>query len=168
MLSKQIWLAPILSNNRRRLIERCADMLAAGRSDGFLYLTASRPLLEVVTAGLLDGERNRGMWGTLPVFLFRGFVRHLLSTAVVDDSSLPVAPRISIDRDEFPLKRSLISQVMSRLLAEGKLKALAPIAHREGCVNSIATLVGEIQRAAKSPAEFVSIVEARARDFDEP
>jgi ATP-dependent helicase/DNAse subunit B len=166
-LSKQIWLAPILSNNRRRLIERCADMLAAGASDGFLYLTASRPLLEVVTAGLLDGERNRGVWGTLPVFLFRGFVRHLLATAVVEETNLPVAPRISIDRDEFPLKRSLISQVMSRLLAEGKLKALAPIAHREGCVNSIATLVGEIQRAAKSPTEFASIVEARARDFDE-
>jgi ATP-dependent helicase/DNAse subunit B len=166
-LSKQIWLAPILSNNRRRLIERCADMLAAGGSDGFLYLTASRPLLEVVTAGLLDGERNRGVWGTLPVFLFRGFVRHLLATAVVEETNLPVAPRISIDRDEFPLKRSLISQVMSRLLAEGKLKALAPIAPREGCVNSIATLVGEIQRAAKSPTEFASIVEARARDFDE-
>jgi ATP-dependent helicase/DNAse subunit B len=167
ILSKQIWLAPILSNNRRRLIERCAHMLAAGGSAGFLYLTASRPLLEVVTAGLLDGERNRGVWGTLPVFLFRGFVRHLLATAVVEETNLPVAPRISIDRDEFPLKRSLISQVMSRLLAEGKLKALAPIAHREGCVNSIATLVGEIQRAAKSPAEFASIVEARARDFDE-
>ena len=166
-MSKQIWLAPILSDNRQRLIQRCADMLAAGGSDDFLYLTASRPLLEVVTAGLLDGARNRGVWGTLPVFLFRGFVRHLLATSVVEETSLPIAPRIPIDRDELPLKRSLISQVMSRLLAEGKLKALAPIAHREGCVNSIATLVGEIQRAAKSPAEFASIVEARARDFDE-
>jgi ATP-dependent helicase/DNAse subunit B len=63
------------------------------------------------------------------------------------------------------MKRSLISQVMSRLLDEGKLNALAPVAYREGCVNSIATLIGEIQRAAKSPAEFASIVEARARDI---
>ncbi|MEK6301539.1 MAG: PD-(D/E)XK nuclease family protein [Acidobacteriota bacterium] len=164
-MSKQIWLAPILSANRQRLIERCADLIAARESDRFLYLTASRPLLELVTRGLLDGERNRGVWGTLPVFLFRGLVRHLLATAVDEQTSFPIAPRIPIDRDELPLKRSLISQVMSRLLAEEKLKALAPLARREGCVNSIATLIGEIQRAAKSPAEFVSIVEARERDF---
>ncbi len=166
-MSKQIWLAPILSDNRRRLTERCADMLASGESDRFLYLIASRPLLEIVTTALLDGQRNRGVWGTLPVFLFRGFVRHLLATAVDEQTRLPLPPRIPIDRDELPLKRSLISQVMSRLLAEGQLKALAPIAHREGCVNSIATIIGEIQRAAKSPDEFLSIVEARSRDFDE-
>ena len=164
-MSKQIWLAPILSNNRRRLTARCADMLEAGESDRFLYLTASRPLLDAVTFALLDGRRNRGVWGTLPVFLFRGFVRHLLATSVDDETRLPLPPRIPIDRDELPLKRSLISQVMSRLLAEAKLKALAPIAYREGCVTSIATLIGAVQRAAKSPAEFASIVEARARDF---
>lgn len=166
-MSKQIWLAPILSDNRRRLTERCADMLAAGESDRFLYLTASRPLLEVVTAALLDGQRIRGVWGTLPVFLFRGFVRHLLATSVDEETRLPLPPRIPIDRDELPLKRSLISQVMSRLLGEGKLKALAPIAHRDGCVNSVTSIIGEIQRAAKSPAEFASIVEARSRDFNQ-
>ena len=164
-MPKQIWLAPILNDNRQRLIDRCADMLAAGESHCFLYITASRPLLDVVTGGLLDGERNRGVWGTLPVFLFRGLVRHLLARAVDEQTGLPIAPRIPIDRDELPLKRSLISQVMSRLLAQGKLKAFAPLAHREGCVNSIATLVGEIQRAAKSPVEFASIVEARERDL---
>ena len=167
ILSKQIWLAPILNDNRQRLIERCADMLAAGEPHCFLYITASRPLLDVVTTGLLDGERNRGIWVTLPVFLFRGLVRHLLATALDEQTGLPISPRIPIDRDELPLKRSLISQVMSRLLAEGKLRALAPLAHREGCVNSIATLIGEIQRAAKGPAEFASIVEARERDFHE-
>ncbi|MFY9610501.1 MAG: PD-(D/E)XK nuclease family protein [Blastocatellia bacterium] len=164
-MSKQIWLAPVLSDNRRRLTERCADVVAAGESDRFLYLTASRPLLDVVTTALLDGGRNRGVWGTLPVFLFRGFVRHLLATSVDTETGLPLPPRIPIDRDELPLKRSLISQVMSRLLGEGKLKALATLVHREGCVNSIATLIGEIQRAAKSPKEFASIVEARARDL---
>ena len=164
-MSKQIWLAPILSDNRRRLTDRCADMLAAGESDRFLYLTASRPLLDVVTNALLDGQRNRGVWGTLPVFLFRGFVRHLLATSADEETGLPLPPRVPIDRDELPLKRSLISQVMSRLLDEGKLNALAPVAYRDGCVNSIATLIGEIQRAAKSPAEFASIIEARARDL---
>lgn len=164
-LSKQIWLAPILSDNRRRLIERCSDGLTTGGASSFLYLAASRPLLEVVTTGLLDGERHRGVWGTLPIFLFRGFARHLLATAVDDETGLPLSPRVPIDRDDLPLKRSLISQVMSRLLNEGKLKAFAPLAHREGCVNAIATLIGEIQRAATTPAEFSSIVETRAQDF---
>jgi ATP-dependent helicase/nuclease subunit B len=172
-LSKQIWLAPILSNNRQRLIDRSAEMLARHGAGSFLYLAASRPLLEVVTVGLLDGERNQsnqaigaigGVWGTLPVFLFRGFARHLLATAVDDETGLPLSPRIPIDRDELPLKRSLISRVMLRLLGS-KLKALGPLAHREGCVNTASTLIGEIQRAARSPLEFSSIVEARARDF---
>jgi len=166
-LSKQIWLAPILSNNRKRLIERSAEMLASDGADSFLYLAASRPLLDAVISGLLDGERNRGVWGTLPVFLFHGFARHVMATAVDDESGLPLPPRIPIDRDELPLKRSLISRVMLRLLREGKLKALGPLAHREGCVNTVARLIGEIQRAAKSPFEFASIVEARARDFNQ-
>lgn len=167
-MSKQIWLAPILSNNRQRIIERSAELLAADGAGSFLYLAASRPLLDVVTAGLLDGERSQsvsGVWGTLPVFLFRGFARHLLATAIDDQTGLPLSPRIPIDRDELPLKRSLISRVMLRLHNQGRLKALGPLAHREGCVNTVARLIGEIQRAAKSPAEFESIVEARARDF---
>jgi ATP-dependent helicase/DNAse subunit B len=164
-LAKQIWAGPILNTNRRRLIERCSYALATEGPGTFLYLAASRPLLEVVAAGLLDGERNRGVWGTLPVLLFRGFVRHLLATAVDHETESSLAPRIPIDRDDFPLKRSLISRLMSKLLSEGKLKALAPLARREGCVNTVATLIGEIQRAAKGPAEFASIVESRARDF---
>lgn len=164
-MPKQIWLAPILSSNRQRLIERLAEMVEGRDAGSILYLAASRPLLDVVTAALLDGERNRGIWGTLPIFLFRGFARHLLSTAVDDETDLPLSPRIPIDRDELPLKRSLISRVMLRLLNEGRLKALGPLAHREGCVNTVARLIGEIQRAAKSVVEFASIVEARASDF---
>ena len=141
-------------------------MLAGHGAGSFLYLAASRPLLDVVTAGLLDGNQGiGGVWGTLPVFLFRGFARHLLATAVDDETGLPLSPRIPIDRDELPLKRSLISRVMSRLLNEARLKALGPLAHREGCVNTVARLIGEIQRAARNPVEFSSIVEARARDF---
>lgn len=165
ILSKQIWLAPILNSNRQRLIERSAEMLARHGAGSFFYLAASRPLLDAVISGLLDGNTNRGVWGTLPVFLFRGFARHLLATAVDDATGLPISPRIPIDRDELPLKRSLISRVMLRLLNKGKLKALAPLAHREGCVNTVAKLIGEIQRAAKSPSEFAAIVEARARDI---
>jgi ATP-dependent helicase/DNAse subunit B len=164
-LSKQIWLAPILSNNRERLLERASDVLASGPAEGLLYLAASRPLLELAADRLLDGVRNRGVWGSLPVHLFRGFARFALATAAEDETDLPLAPRIAIDQEELPLKRSLISQIIKRLARDGKLKAIAPLAYREGCINTITTLIGEIQRAAKTPAEFNAIIDARARDL---
>jgi ATP-dependent helicase/DNAse subunit B len=163
-LSKEIWLGPLLGDNRSRLIQRCSELVAAGQSNAFLYLAASHPLLEIVTQGVLDGARNRGVWGELPVYLFRGFVRRLLATAV-NEAGQKLPPRIPIDQDELPLKRSLVSQILARLLASGQLQAIGPLAKREGCVNTIATLIGEIQRAAKSPAEVAEIIAARLSDF---
>jgi ATP-dependent helicase/DNAse subunit B len=161
----EIWLGPLLNNNRAQLIERCAKLVADGRPDAFIYLAASYPLLEQVTQQILDGNRNRGVWGELPVHLFRGFTRRLLYSAV-DGNGDPLPPRIPIDQDELPLKRSLISQVLLQLLAANKLKAFAPLATREGCVNSVTTLLGELQRAAKTPAELAEILIARARDIE--
>ena len=161
----EIWLGPLLNDNRALLIERCAKFVANNQSDAFIYLAASYPLLEQVTQKLLDGDRNRGVWGELPVYLFRGLVRRVLySAADGDGNGLP--PRIPIDRDELPLKRSLISQLLMQLLATNQLKAFAPLATREGCVNSISTLLGEIQRAARTPAELADILAARARDVE--
>jgi len=147
------------------LIARCAELVAAGKSDTFLYLAASHPLLELVTEQILDGAKNRGLWGELPVYLFRGFVRRILSTAVDGQTGQRLAPRIPIDQDELPLKRSLVSQILARLTASGQLKAIGPLAGREGCVNTIATLIGEIERAAKSPAEVAEIIAARTSDL---
>lgn len=163
-MSKEIWLGPLLGNNRSRLIKRCADLVSEGKSDTFLYLAASHPLLELVTQGVLDGVKNRGVWGELPVYLFRGFVRRLLSTAL-DEKGQTLSPRIPIDQEELPLKRSLVSQILARLAASGQLKAIGPLANREGCVNTIATLIGELERAAKSPAEVVEIIASRTRDL---
>ncbi len=161
----EIWLGPLLNDNRALLIERCAKFLANNQSDAFVYLAASYPLLERVTQQLLDGQRTRGVWGELPVYLFRGLVRRVLYSAVDEDGhNLP--PRIPIDRDELPLKRSLISQLLLQLLANNQLKAFAPLATREGCVNSISTLLGEIQRAARTPAELADILNARAKDLE--
>jgi ATP-dependent helicase/DNAse subunit B len=161
----EIWLGPLLNDNRALLIERCAKFLANNQSDAFIYLAASYPLLERVTQEVLDGQRTRGVWGELPVYLFRGLVRRVLDSAVDEDGhNLP--PRIPIDRDELPLKRSLISQLLLQLLANNQLKAFAPLATREGCVNSISTLLGEIQRAARTPAELADILNARAKDLE--
>ncbi len=163
-VSREIWLGPLLGDNRIRLIRRCAELVAQGKSDTFLYLAASHPLLEIVTQTVLDGVENRGVWGELPVYLFRGFVRRVLATAV-DESGHTLAPRVLIDREELPLKRSLVSQILSRLMATGKLQAIGPLANREGCVSTIATLIGEIERAAKSPAEVAEIIAARTSDL---
>jgi ATP-dependent helicase/DNAse subunit B len=163
-LSKEIWLNPLLGNNRERLIERCAELVANDQSNRFLYLAASHPLLEIITQGILDGRQNQGLWGELPVYLFRGLVRKLLSTAVDENGQL-ASPRVPIDQEELPLKRSLISQILTRLLAANKLKALGPLAKQQGCVNTISTLIGEIERAARSPAEVAEIIASRKQDL---
>lgn len=163
-MAREIWLAPILSDNRDRLLERASEVLATGPAEALLYLVPSRPLLELAAGRLLDGARVRGVWGSLPVHLFRGFARFVLATAVEVETGLPLAPRIAIDQEDLPVRRSIISQIIKRLAREGRLKAIAPLAHSDGCVNTIAKLIGEIQRAAVSAAELQAIVDARARD----
>ena len=163
--SKEIWLGPLLSSNRTRLIDRCAAHVSDGIADSFLYLTASHPLLEVVSEGILDNSKNRGMWGELPVYLFRGFVRRILSSAILMDTGESLTPRTPIDREELPLKRSLISQILKKLQKDGSLRALGRLASREGCVNTVTSLIGEIQRAGKTPAELNEIITARATEY---
>jgi ATP-dependent helicase/nuclease subunit B len=166
-VSKEIWLGPLLGNNRSRLIDRCAELVSKGQAESFLYLAASHPLLELVTQGLLDGPHNRGVWGELPVYLFRGFVQRILSTAADEQTGAVLTPRIPIDGEELPLKRSLISQILKRLAAAEKLKAIAPLVHRAGCVNTVAMLIGEIQRAGKTSVQFDEVIASRAKDFQE-
>ena len=165
-MSKEIWLSPVLGNSRERLVNRSAEMIRRGETHRFLYLTSSHPLLELVTKWILDFDTLRGVMGTLPIFLFRGFVRHILTSARYADSGLALPRRTPIDTEESQLKKSLLSQVMRRLVANGELAALAPLAHRDGTVNTIATLIGEIQRAAKRPDEFQAIIERRATDLN--
>ena len=163
-MAKELWLGPLLGSNRARLIERCANLVADQKSDRFLYLAASHPLLELVTQGILDGVKNRGLWNELPVYLFRGFVRRVLSSAR-DHRGQNLPPRLPIDQDELPLKRSLISQILVRLSANGQLKAIGLLARREGCVNTITTLIGEIERAGKTPQAISEIIAARLADI---
>jgi len=54
----EIWLGPLLNDNRALLIERCAKFLANNQSDAFIFLAASYPLLERVTQELLDGQHR--------------------------------------------------------------------------------------------------------------
>jgi len=180
-LSKEIWLGPVLGTNRERLLRRCADYLQKGQADRLLYIAASHPLLDLVTEKLLDGKDARGVWGEFPVYLFRGFVRRVLSSATVSEarpSGSPDAsglltrgllpPRVAIDREELPLRRSLISQIIKQMAAAGRLNAIRPLANRDGCVNTIASLIGELQRAGKTPDEFHKVVAEREADLRAP
>jgi ATP-dependent helicase/DNAse subunit B len=193
-LSKEIWLGPVLGTNRERLLARCAEYIARGQADRLLYIAASHPLLDLVTERLLDGKDARGVWGEFPVYLFRGFVRRVLSSATVSEARpsgrasvateplltrgllthaldegtrSTLAPRVAIDREELPLRKSLISQIIKQLGTAGTLKAIRPLANRDGCVNTIASLVGELQRAGKTPEEFLRVIDARADDYSD-
>jgi ATP-dependent helicase/DNAse subunit B len=201
-VAREIWLGPVLGNNRQRLLARCAEHISNGQAERLLYIAASHPLLDLVTGKLLDGKEARGVWGEFPIYLFRGLVRRILSGAVLsearvrgpqpgspagvgrlgrasgdgeplltrglltpaEDEHFYLPPRIAIDREELPLRRSLISQIIKQLSAAGKLKAIRPLANRDGCVNTIASLIGEFQRAGKTPEEFQSAVEQRAAE----
>ncbi|HEY0346889.1 MAG TPA: hypothetical protein VGC60_01920, partial [Pyrinomonadaceae bacterium] len=177
-MSKEIWLGPILGNNRERLLARCAEYLAGGQADRLLYIAASHPLLDLVTEKLLDGKAAPGVWGEFPVYLFRGFIKRLLSEAIGSEArpsgratpkatpSLTVGllPRVPIDREELPLRLSLISQIIKQLSARGQLKAIKPLANRNGCVNTIGSLIGELQRAGKTAKEFTQVVTERSEE----
>jgi len=189
-VAREIWLGPVLGNSRERLLARCAEYVSQGQAGRLLYIAASHPLLDLVTAKLLDGQQAHGVWGEFPVYLFRGLVRRILSDAIVsearpsgrastgseplltrglltpDVTDQPLKPRVAIDREELPLRRSLISQIIKQLGAAGKLSAIKPLANRDGCVNTIASLIGELQRAGKTPAEFQTAVAQRATESD--
>jgi len=157
-MPKEIWLGPVLETNRERLLARCVEYVANGETDRLLYIAASHPLLDLATQTVLDGKNAHGVWGEFPFYLFRGFVRRVLASGTAP------APRVPIDREELPLRHSLISQIIKQLAGAGKLPAMKRLANRDGCVNTIATLIGELQRAGKTAEEFASIVESRAEE----
>src|SRR5947207_2031070 len=181
-MAKEIWLGPVLGTNRERLLRRCADYLAKGQAERLLYIAASHPLLDLVTEKLIDGKTAQGVWGEFPVYLFRGFVRRILAEANVSEARpsgrapnpseplltrglLTQPTRTPIDREELPLRHSLVSQIIKQLSSAGKLTAIRPLAHRDGCVNTVASLIGEIQRAGKTPEEFRDAIENRQLDI---
>ena len=85
-MAKEIWLGPVLGNNRERLLRRCAEYISQGHAERLLYIAASHPLLDLVTDKLLDGKQAPGVWGEFPIYLFRGLVRRILSGAIVSEA----------------------------------------------------------------------------------
>ena len=163
-MTREIWFGPVLNGNRDRLIEKCVSRLSEGQADSFLYLAASRPLLDRAIYSMLDGVVNAGAWGNLSVYLFHGFVRRILSKAQLVADQRSLAPRTRIDTDEFPIRHTLVSLLLQELADAGQLTTIAPLVRRDGCASTVERLLGEFQRAAISSSEFEHIVSLRAND----
>src|SRR5437667_4281486 len=114
-MTREIWLGPVLNDNRDRLIEECASRLNAGRADSFVYLAASRPLLDRVTTSILGRLDKSGIWGNLSIHLFRGFVRRIISRTVIAATQQPLTPRLRIDTSDSPIRRNLVALLLQKL-----------------------------------------------------
>src|SRR6185369_11432400 len=97
-MPREIWLGPILNHNRERLVARCRDLVRAGRAREFVYLAATKPLMDAVSASLLDGD-VAGTIDPLNVFLLSGFSRRLLSRARFTDTGELLPYFAAIDTD---------------------------------------------------------------------
>jgi ATP-dependent helicase/DNAse subunit B len=181
-MPREIWLGPVLGTQRERLLARCAEYVTKGETDRLLYIAASHPLLDLATQKILDGQNSRGVWGEFPFYLFRGFVRQVLTSAVAQTSvcdpsgtsqakacaTAALAPRVPIDREELPLRHSLISQIIKQLAEARQIPAIQRLANRDGCVSTVASLIGELQRAGKTAEEFRAIIDSRAVEDHSP
>ncbi|MCS7080635.1 MAG: PD-(D/E)XK nuclease family protein [Chloracidobacterium sp.] len=160
---REIWRGPLLGKQRDHLLAAVRAFIQQGRAQSVLYLTASRPMLDAVSRRLLDGQSCVGSFDGLPVYLFNGFIRRLLRTALLewDGRWQPVPRRRDISGEDYPMRRPLIAQIMRQLAQRGRLPAFGALATAGGCVASVTKLIGEITRAGKTAAEFARIVEQR-------
>jgi superfamily I DNA/RNA helicase len=159
-MSREIWLGPILNRNRERLLARCRDLLRRGRGREFVYLAATKPLMEHVSARLLD-DGVAGTIDQLNVYLLSGFSRRVFARARFADNGEPVPHFAPIDTDLRPVQAPLFSRILSRLAEAGELASFGQLARSDGLVQSMVSLVAEIQRAGKTAADFRAVVERR-------
>src|SRR5581483_2729141 len=134
-MSREIWLGPILNGNRQYLIERCRNLLRSGQGDHFLYLAATKPLLDKVTDELLSGEVG-GTAAPLNVFLLSGFSKRILSQARYADTGNSITYRTPIDSEMRPLQSALLARLMATLHESGRLNSLGMLARSSGVVSA--------------------------------
>ncbi len=160
---REIYRGPILGRQRQALLAALKAYIQQGRGSNVIYLAASRPLLDAVSRYLLDGQDCLGSFDGLPVYLFNGFIRRLLGTALVakDGTWVPAPRRRDISGEDYPLRRPLIAQIMRQLMQQERLPAFGRLATSGGCVASVIKLIGEITRAGKTADEFEQIVQHR-------
>lgn len=157
MGKKAIWTEPVLGRNRQQFIERCQSAIAAGQEDSFIYLVATRALLDHITARILDGRRVTDC-RELRVFLFDGLTQRILKHAGVERRLI-----------EDSTKYFLLEQNIAQLTVAGALQHIPAIALLPGTIESVGNLIGEIKRAGMPPdvfREFVNTAKPQPRDLD--
>lgn len=159
-MSRVLLLGPVLNRNRDDIIARCRELLSTGHGHEFLYLAATRPMLDAVTSRLLDGLP--GALAPPNVFLLSGFSRRLVIEARDEATGSPLPSFAAIDTDQRPVQRPLMARVVARLAEAGQLPAFAPLARTDGLVEALVRLVSEIQRAGKTASEFRDAIGRRA------
>ena len=112
-MPRVLLLGPILNRNRDGIVDRCRGMLAAGMGHEFLYLAATRPMLDAVTTRLLDGLP--GVLAPPNVFLLSGFSRRLVAEARDEDTGASLPSFAAVDTDQRPVQRPLMARVVARL-----------------------------------------------------
>jgi ATP-dependent helicase/DNAse subunit B len=159
-MPREIWLGPILNENRDRLVSRCRDLLRAHRGREFVYLAATKPLMDSVTLRLLQ-DGVEGTSEPVNVFLLSGFSRRLFASAVDAESGAPLPYFAPIDNDVRPVQRPLFGRLIARLAEASELRSFGQLARADGLVASMSALVAEIQRAGKTAEEFRDAVRRR-------
>ncbi len=159
-MSRVLLLGPVLNRNRDDIIARCRELLSTGRGREFLYLAATRPMLDAVTSRLLDGLP--GALAPPNVFLLSGFSRRLVIEARDEATGDALPSFAAIDTDQRPVQRPLMARIVARLAESGQLPAFAPLARTDGLVEALVRLVSEIQRAGKTASEVRDAIGRRA------
>lgn len=139
------------SGGREEVLGRMERAILAGEEGSLLYLCATRPLLEDTRRKLLGRAELPGL-GRLRLVLFQGLVDLILRQSM--EAVAPLDPAV---RD------LLLSQVIRRLAAEGRLSHLAPIAETRGLGRSVAGLLAELKRANIRPVAWRQVAAARRK-----
>ncbi len=161
-MARELWLGPILNDNRERLIARCAELIASGRGGEFVYLAATKPLMDRVVEGLASRAPRTARTRRPNVFLLSGFSREILRSARFEATGAPLPYYASIESAARPAQMPLFGRIVAQLAAADQLPSFGRLAQTDGLVVSLAGLVTEIQRAGKTAVEYHEIVERRA------
>lgn len=157
MANKLILTEPVLGTNREQFIERCRQAILTGHANSFIYLVATRSLLDHITARIIDGQYVKAC-AELRVFLFDGLTRFILRHTSHDRRPI-----------EDAVKYFLLEQIIARLTTTGVLQYLPAIARLPGTVESVGSVIGEIKRAGMNPVllrELISTGQPQPRDLD--
>jgi ATP-dependent helicase/DNAse subunit B len=161
----RLWLGPILNERRDELLDRCRGLVASGRAKEFLYLCATRPLLDAVVDDL-SRSGPPGLVAPVNAFLLSGFSRYVLANArfaaTAAEPAQPLPYYEPIDVPWRPLQPPLISRIVAEAVTHGRLPGMATLGNCDGVVASLISVISEIQRAGCTAAAFSRFVEIRA------